>query len=69
MVSNILLSAAIKCLRKLIIEFSVIKMNRNSPSCKSVRESHLVAHMAAVISLSRGVTVKVVSERVISTRQ
>ena len=52
-----LLSAAVKCLRKLIIEFSIIKNKQKlTVVIGALRESHLVAHVAAVAPLARGVT-------------
>ena len=54
----LLLSAAIKCLRKLIKEFSVIKNEyKLTVVIGALRGLHLVIRVAAVTPLSWGVTI------------
>ena len=53
---KVLFSAAIEYLEKLIKEFFLIKMDRNSPSCRSLTEVALSGSRSGCCTLSQDVT-------------
>ena len=53
---KVLFSTAIEYLEKLIKEFFIIKIDRNSPSCRSLMGVVLSGSHGSCCTLSRGVT-------------